>query len=113
MMMDLANQGYKCVEVYQSHKSLNESTAGFREQVYEGNVLHIKNPVLDFAMKNAVIKQSNGLIKIDKDATKKRIDPADATIAAFKLALYYEFVFDYDKYNDLAESIYDIWKGVS
>lgn len=108
MMMDLANQGYKCVEVYQSHKSLNESTAGFREQVYEGNVLHIKNPVLDFAMKNAVIKQSNGLIKIDKDATKKRIDPADATIAAFKLALYYEFVFDYDKYNDLAESIYDI-----
>lgn len=108
MMMDLANQGYKCVEVYQSHKSLNESTAGFREQVYEGNVLHTKNPVLDFAMKNAVIKQSNGLIKIDKDATKKRIDPADATIAAFKLALYYEFVFDYDKYNDLAESIYDI-----
>lgn len=108
MMMDLANQGYKCVEVYQSHKSLNESTTGFREQVYEGNVLHTKNPVLDFAMKNAVIKQSNGLIKIDKDATKKRIDPADATIAAFKLALYYEFVFDYDKYNDLAESIYDI-----
>lgn len=108
MMMDLANQGYKCVEVYQSHKSLNESTAGFREQVYEGNVLHTKNPVLDFAMRNAVIKQSNGLIKIDKDATKKRIDPADATIAAFKLALYYEFVFDYDKYNDLAESIYDI-----
>lgn len=40
MMMDLSNQGHKCVEVYQSHKSLNESTAGFREQVYE-KILYI------------------------------------------------------------------------
>ena len=31
MMMDLSNQGYECVEVFQSQKSLNESTVGFRE----------------------------------------------------------------------------------
>ncbi len=68
MMMDLSNQGFKCVEVYQSHKSLNESTAGFREQVYEQNIFYTYNPVLNFAMKNAVIKQNNGLIKIDKDS---------------------------------------------
>ena len=41
-------------------------------------------------MSNAVIKKSNGLIKIDKDANKKRIDPVDAMLAAFKLAYYYE-----------------------
>ena len=108
MMMDLSNQGFKCVEVYQSHKSLNESTAGFREQVYEQNIFYTYNPVLNFAMKNAVIKQNNGLIKIDKDATNKRIDPVDAVLCGFKLALYYEFIFDYNKYLDdeVMEGIY-------
>lgn len=108
MMMDLSNQGFKCVEVYQSHKSLNESTAGFREQVYEQNIIYNYNPVLNFAMKNAVIKQNNGLIKIDKDATNKRIDPVDAVLCGFKLALYYEFIFDYNKYLD-EEVIGDIY----
>lgn len=108
MMMDLSNQGFKCVEVYQSHKSLNESTAGFREQVYEQNIFYTYNPVLNFAMKNAVIKQNNGLIKIDKDATNKRIDPVDAILCGFKLALYYEFVFDYNNYlgDDIMKDIY-------
>lgn len=91
MMMDLSNEGYLVEEVYQSHRSLNESTAGFREKVYEGNVIYTCNPLLNFAMSNAVIKQSNGLIKIDKDAAKKRIDPVDALLCAFKLALYHEF----------------------
>lgn len=91
MMMDLSDQGYPVVEVYQSHKSLNEATAGFREQVYCGNVVYMPNPVLNFAMKNAVVKTNNGLIKIDKDATTKRIDPVDAVLAAFKLAMYHIF----------------------
>ena len=33
LMMDLSDEGYEVEEVYQSHKSLNESTQGFREQV--------------------------------------------------------------------------------
>ena len=45
---------------------------------------------MNFAMSNAVIAKRNGLIKIDKDATKQKIDPVDAMLAAFKLALYYE-----------------------
>lgn len=91
MMMELSDMGYSVVEVYQSHKSLNEATAGFREQVYCKNVMYEKNPVLNFAMKNAVIKKNNGLIKIDKDAAKKRIDPVDALLAGFKLAMYHTF----------------------
>lgn len=90
LMMDLSNEGYDVEEVYQSVKSLNESTAGFREQVYEGNIIHLPNPVLDFAMANAVTRQQNGLIKIDKDATEKKIDPVDAALGGFKLAMYYE-----------------------
>lgn len=108
IMMDLAIQGYECVEVYQSHKSLNESTAGFREQVYCRNVLYTPNPLLNFAMGNAVIKQNNGLIKIDKDATAKRIDPVDAVLCAFKLAMYYEFELDLSKYSgdDYLDKLY-------
>ena len=91
LMMDMSDMGYDVEEVFQSHKSLNESTQGFREQVYCGNVLHIVNPLLSYAMGNAVVRQNNGLIKIDKDATTKRIDPVDATLCGFKLALYHEF----------------------
>jgi phage terminase large subunit-like protein len=98
MMMDLSNQGYECVEVYQSHKSLNESTSGFREEVYSGNVLYLKNPLMNFTMSNAVIRQNNGLIKIDKDATSKKIDPVDAILCGFKLAMYHEFEMDLSKY---------------
>lgn len=91
LMMDLSNEGYTVEEVFQSHKHLNEATQGFREQVYSGNVIYTYNPVLNFAMSNAVVRTSQGLIKIDKDATTKRIDPVDAALCAFKLAMYHEF----------------------
>lgn len=92
LMLEMSEEGYVVQEVYQSHKSLNESTAGFREQVYCGNVVFLNNPLLNYAMGNAVIRTNNGLIKIDKDATKRRIDPVDATLCAFKLAMYHEFI---------------------
>lgn len=90
LMMDLQNEGnYEVVEVYQSHRSLNEATVGFREEVYCGNIIYEYNPLLNFAMSNAITKKNNGLIKIDKDISIKRIDPVDAILAAFKLAYYY------------------------
>jgi phage terminase large subunit-like protein len=100
LMMDLSNEGYEVEEVYQSHKSLNESTQGFREQVYSGNILYTYNPVLNFAMSNAVIRRNNGLIKIDKDASTKRIDPVDAVLCAYKLAMYHVFTSNYMDYID-------------
>lgn len=99
LMMDLSDEGYVVEEVFQSHKSLNESTQGFREQVYAGNIIYMHNPLLNYAMSNAVVRTNNGLIKIDKDATTKRIDPVDATLAAYKLALYHDFsATDYNDY---------------
>lgn len=91
LMMQLSNEGYDVVEVFQSHKSLNESTQGFREQVYSKNIYYQWNPVLNYAMSNASIRKNNGLIKIDKDATTKRIDPVDAVLCAYKLAMYHVF----------------------
>ena len=94
LMMDLDIQGYEVTEVFQSHKSLNESTQGFREQVYSENVYYLPNPLLNYAMGNTVIRQNNGLIKIDKDASIRRIDPVDALLCGYKLAMYHEFEFD-------------------
>ena len=91
IMIDLSNEGYIVEEVYQSHKSLNEATEGFREEVYMGTVCYLYNPVLNYSMSNAVIRRNNGLIKIDKDATAKKIDPVDATLCGYKLARYHEF----------------------
>ena len=91
IMIDLSNEGYIVEEVYQSHKSLNEATEGFRDEVYMGTVCYLYNPVLNYSMSNAVIKKNNGLIKIDKDATSKKIDPVDATLCGYKLARYHEF----------------------
>lgn len=108
LMMDLSEQGYDVEEVFQSHKSLNESTQGFREEVYEGNVYYLYNPLLNFAMSNAVIRQNNGLIKIDKDATKKKIDPVDATLGAFKLAMYHKFV---KSINSIIDDFLDVDLG--
>ena len=90
LMLELSDE-YDVAEVYQSHRSLNEVTKTFREEVYKGNVIFTNNPLLNYAMGNAVIKTNNGLIKIDKDVNKKRIDPVDATLCAFKLAIYHEF----------------------
>ena len=100
LMMDLSNAGYEVEEVYQSHKSLNEATQGFREQVYCRNILYTYNPLLNYAMSNAVVRRNNGLIKIDKDATTKRIDPVDAVLCAYKLAVYHEFTNSFDETID-------------
>ena len=100
LMMDLSNEGYDVEEVFQSHRHLNEATQGFREQVFCGNIQYLHNPLLNYAMSNAVTRQNNGLIKIDKDATTKRIDPVDASLCAFKLAMYHEFSDDYGAYLD-------------
>lgn len=95
LMMDLSDEGYTVEEVFQSHKHLNESTQGFREQVYSKNVIYTYNPVLNYAMSNAVTRTNQGLIKIDKDATTKRIDPVDAVLCGFKLAMYHTFASGY------------------
>lgn len=100
LMTDLSDEGYDVEEVFQSHKHLNEATQGFREQVYCGNVAYTYNPLLNYAMSNTVIRMSNGLIKIDKDASRKRIDPVDALLCAFKLAVFHVFTDSYGDYLD-------------
>lgn len=106
LMQICEDEGYRVYDVAQTHNSLNEATCNFREEVYEKNICYTKNPLLNFAMSNAMITKNKGQkIKIDKDATKKKVDAVDAIMVAFKLAMYYEVeqVFDTDAWLDSDE----------
>lgn len=96
-MQTLSDRGETVYDVTQSFGGLNDATVGFREDVYQGNIIYTPDPVLNFAMRNAVTRRSNGLIKIDKDMARQRIDPVDATICAYKLARTIEQAADTQK----------------
>lgn len=80
-MQDMENEGYVVVEIRQGIATLGGATKDFREQVYQGNVIHDESPVLTFAMANAVTKMdANENIMLDKSKSTERIDPAAAAI---------------------------------
>ena len=85
-----------CVEIYQSHRFLNDCTEDFRLEVKAGNVEYNKdNELLTWSMINAkTVSNSYGEIKIDKDRREKRIDPVDAIIDAHKLSFKEELLLD-------------------
>lgn len=79
----LMERGFEMVEIRQGFKTLSEPTKNFREHVLSGNIIHNKNPVLSWAVGNAITKQDhNENIMLDKDKSTNRIDPIAAVINA-------------------------------
>lgn len=98
---DLDELGYNTVEIRQGIRTLGEATKTFREKVYSGEIVHDNNPILNFAVLNAItISDTNGNFKLDKRKGKERIDPLASVINAFVRAMY--------KQND-KDLIFDIW----
>ena len=84
---DFDAQGIMTVEVRQGMRTLSEPTKAFREEAYRGNILHEPNPLLDWAVSNAVTKRDhNENIILDKEKSTNRIDPIAAVINAFSRA---------------------------
>lgn len=85
---EMADKGYLMVDIIQGMKTLSGPTKDFREQVYLGKVRHDRNPVLTWAMGNAVTRQdAQENIMLDKAKSIERIDPAAATINAHVRAM--------------------------
>lgn len=99
---DLNELGYMTLEVKQSALSLNDATEDFRLECEAGNVEYdVENELLTWSVTNAkVVKNAYGSIKIDKANRSERIDPVDATIDAWKMAMRSEEVFDLQKSVD-------------
>ena len=93
---DLEAMGYDSLCVKQTARILNDPTVDFRLEIMAGNVEFDKeNDLLTLSMANAkTISNNYGEIKIDKDLTEDRIDPVDAIIDAWVMAMQDEFVLD-------------------
>ena len=99
-LSDLEEITSECVEIYQTHKWLNDATEDFELEVRAGNIeYNEENELLTWSAVNAkTVSNPSGEIKIDKDKRVKRIDPIDATIDAYKLAFKEEKLVDVSKY---------------
>jgi phage terminase large subunit-like protein len=87
-MQDMEAEGYTVVEIRQGIQTLGGATKDFREQVYQGNVIHNNNPVLTWALSNAVTRQdANENIMLDKSKSTERIDPIVAVLNAHVRAM--------------------------
>jgi phage terminase large subunit-like protein len=87
-MQDMEAEGYTVIEIRQGIQTLGGPTKDFREQVYSGNLIHNNNPVLTWAISNAVTRQdANENIMLDKSKSSERIDPIAAVINAHVRAM--------------------------
>lgn len=88
-MSDIEELGYDSLSLTQTNRVLNDPTVDFRLEVEAGNVEYDeKNKLLTWSIANAkTVSNSFGEIKIDKQVTTKRIDPVDAVIDAWKVAM--------------------------
>ncbi|MEH6848572.1 terminase large subunit [Bacillus pseudomycoides] len=85
---DMESEGYTMIEIRQGIGTLGEPTKNFREEVYSKNVVHSKNPVLDWATGNTITKEDhNGNIMLDKAKSIERIDPIASMINAHVRAM--------------------------
>ena len=85
--------GFTPVEIPQSYSKLTEPTKDFRAKVYNKKIIHDNNPVLTWAISNAVTRVGpSGNILLDKGRSKERIDPIAAVINAHTRAMVREFV---------------------
>lgn len=84
----MTNRGYTCVDIRQGMQTLGEPTSDFRKEVYQGNIIHNNNPVLTWAIGNAVTKMApNETFMLDKSKCTQRIDPIASLINAHVRAM--------------------------
>jgi phage terminase large subunit-like protein len=79
---------FTAIEISQSYMGLSIATKDFRSKVYNKKILHDGNPVLTWAIGNAVTRAGpSENIMLDKSKAKQRIDPIAALINAHVRAM--------------------------
>ena len=88
-LQDLEATGYDSLEIHQTAKALSDPTEDLRLEIEAGNVEYNRGEeLLTWSIANArTICNNYGEIKIDKDQATQRIDPIDALIDAWKVAM--------------------------
>jgi len=84
----MGDHGFEMVEIPQSIRHLSSPTKEFRRRVFNKEVIHFNDPLLSWAIGNAVQKQdAQENIMLDKSKSSERIDPIAAIINAFSRAM--------------------------
>jgi len=82
------DHGYEVIEIRQGIPTLHEPTKDFRERTYDGTLIHDNNPVLNWAIGNAVTeKNAQNNMMLDKGKSFDNIDPVAAIIDAHCLVV--------------------------
>ena len=85
------NWRYELIEIRQGQQTLSNPNIDFRLKVINQEIKHHKNPLLDMAVKNAIAKNVNDAIMIEKKLNREKIDPLMATIFAYVIASEHEW----------------------
>lgn len=93
LMPELSDDGYTVISIPQGIPTLGEPTKDFRAKIYERQIIHDNNPVLSWAIGNAVTTggakvgisekgDKNENFMLDKSKSAYRIDPAASMLNA-------------------------------
>lgn len=85
------NWRFELIEIRQGQQTLSNPNIDFRFKVINEEIKHHKNPLLDIAIKNAVAKNVNDAVMIEKKMNREKIDPLMATIFAYVIASEHEW----------------------
>ena len=91
-LMNLNRTFYnKLIEVPQRVNYLSSPTRTLRELIRREEIMHQGNPLLTRSAYNALLKQVNDSVAIDKSMNRNKIDAIDAIINAMADAQYHDF----------------------
>lgn len=80
----MLDEGFDVIEINQNISSLSPATKDFEKKLLEGKIQIEENPVLRWAVSNAVaVRDINDNIKLSKKKSTKRIDPIVAVITGW------------------------------
>jgi phage terminase large subunit-like protein len=91
LIHELQARDFTPVDIGQWYNMLSEPTKDFRAKVYNKKVIHNNNPVLTWAISNAILRTGpSGNVMLDKGKAAQRIDPIASGINAHTRAMVNE-----------------------
>jgi len=96
---DLIEEGHEVVDIVQGIKTLSEPTKEFRNEVAQKNIIHEKNPLISWAIGNAIVDivDKNMNIILNKKKSKQKIDPIASVMNGFVRAMVADANAGYNK----------------
>jgi phage terminase large subunit-like protein len=93
LQKELEKAGFEPIDIPQSYTGLSLATKDLRAKVINKKIIHENDPVLNWAMSNAVVRCGpSENIMLDKSAARFRIDPVASLVNAMVRAIANEMV---------------------